>query len=336
MLKNARSKAPFVKGKKKTSSIKTEVKSRDEELLENYETYLSAERNYSNYTVINYLHDVKEFKDFLSSNGFGHLTSIAKTNVARYYISHLADANYRKKSIARKLSSIRTFYRFLEKKGLVDENIFDSIESPKLDKPLPKVLYVNEMNEIFRVINDDNAIGKRDKAIVEVLYGSGLRVSELCSLTEKNLDFRNKTIKVFGKGHKERYVPMSDSAIDSLKKYIIIGRPELVLNSKLVDSGQLFVNHHGGPLSPRGVRVVLNNILDKTSDNIHVSPHTLRHTFATHLLDGGADLRSVQEMLGHNNLSSTQIYTHVSKEQLKRVYMESHPRIQEQKDDRVS
>lgn len=329
MLKTSRSKAPFAKNKNKNIIPKNTPRVADDEVIEKYQMYLEVERNYSGYTVLNYIHDIKEFKEFLSSNDFGNLLTIDKTNIARYYISYLSEKNYKKKSIARKISSIRSFYRYLERQGIIKENIFESVESPKLDKPLPKVLYINEMEEIFKAIDDSTAIGKRDLAIIEVLYGSGLRVSELCALTEKNLDFQNKTVKVFGKGHKERYVPLSDKAIMALKKYIIIARPELVLNSKMADSNYLLVNHHGGALTPRGVRVILDNILAKTSDNIHVSPHTLRHTFATHLLDGGADLRSVQEMLGHSNLSSTQIYTHVSKEQLKKVYMKSHPRLHE-------
>lgn len=328
MIKKGNSKAPFVKGKAKPS-VKS-ITITDDEAIRKYEMYLEAERNYSEYTVLNYINDVKDFKEFLSSNEFGSLVKVDKPNIARYYISHLSESDYKKKSIARKLSSVRSFYHYLEKLGLIKENIFESVESPKLDKTLPKVLYLNEIDAIFDSVDNSTAIGKRDSAILEILYGSGLRVSELCSLTEKNFDFRNKTVKVFGKGHKDRYVPISDKAIEAVKLYIMVGRPELIFNSNQEDTGILFLNHHGGSLTTRGVRVILDNILKRTSDNIHVSPHTLRHSFATHLLDGGADLRSVQEMLGHNNLSTTQIYTHVSKEQLKRVYLENHPRNKEE------
>ena len=326
MVKKSNSKAPFVKSKNR--NIVSDNRIKDQEAIEKFRVYLEAERNYSEYTITSYIKDIEDFKDFLSGNEFGVLLKVDKTNIARYYISYLSEKDYKKKSIARKLSSVRAFYRFLEKNGIIKENVFDSVESPKVDKPLPKVLYENEINAIFDSIDDTTSIGMRDLAIIEILYGSGLRVSELVSLTEKNFDFRNKTIKVFGKGHKDRYVPLSDKAIDAVKHYLMVGRPDLVLNINSIDSGKLFVNHHGKELTARGVRVILDNILKKTSDNIHVSPHTLRHTFATHLLDGGADLRSVQEMLGHNNLSTTQIYTHVSKEQLKRVYLEKHPRNQ--------
>ena len=323
MIKKQSSKAPFVKPKVKAQSTS---KIKDEEAILKFKRYLEAEKNSSDYTVISYIKDIEDFKDFLSSNGFGVLLDVDKPNIARYYISYLSEANYQKKSIARKLSSVRSFYHYLEKMNLIKSNVFESVESPKLDKTLPKVLYSNEIEAIYDSIDSSTALGKRDLAILEVLYGSGLRVSELCSLTLKDFDFRNKTVKVFGKGHKDRYVPISDKAIVAVKEYYMVGRNELLLNSNEEKTDLLFLNHHGGALTPRGVRVILDNILKRTSDNIHITPHTLRHTFATHLLDGGADLRSVQQMLGHNNLSTTQIYTHVSKEQLKKVYLENHPR----------
>ncbi len=323
MIKRQSSKAPFVKPK---VSKQTSTKIKDEEAINKFKLYLEAEKNSSEYTVISYIKDIEDFKEFLSSNGFGLLLDVDKPNIARYYISYLSEKDYVKKSIARKLSSVRSFYHYLEKMNLIKNNVFESVESPKLDKSLPKVLYSNEIEAIYDSIDTQTALGKRDLAILEVLYGSGLRVSELCSLTLKNFDFRNKTVKVFGKGHKDRYVPISDKAIIAVKEYNMVGRNELLFNSNEEPTDLLFLNHHGGPLTPRGVRVILDNILKRTSDNIHITPHTLRHTFATHLLDGGADLRSVQQMLGHNNLSTTQIYTHVSKEQLKKVYLENHPR----------
>lgn len=179
---------------------------------------------------------------------------------------------------------------------------------------------------MFNAIDKTTSLGKRDYALLELLYGSGLRVSEICSITQKNLDFANEMIKVFGKGHKERYVPMNQRTIEALKEYIYLGRPSLIQSVELSATNNLFVNHHGGALTPRGVRVILDNIIEKTGEIGHVYPHMIRHTFATHLLDGGADLRSVQAMLGHENLSTTQIYTHVSKEQIKESYMLNHPR----------
>lgn len=318
-----------VSTKKNTKKITNdiEVVDKSEQMIKLYEEYLKVERNYSLYTVNGYIKDIEDFNQYLKSDNFGNLLSITKTNVPRYYLSYLSTTlNLKKKSIGRKLSSLRTFYRYLEREGHISENPFEMIETPKADKVLPKVLYKNEVENIFNSIDTSTAVGKRDILIMELLYGSGLRVSELCSLKESDIDYANGMVKVFGKGHKERYVPINKHIVEALKNYINIARPELVLKVELKDSGNLLVNKRGGPLTTRGVRVILDNIIDKAAEHTHIHPHMLRHSFATHLLDGGADLRSVQEMLGHANLSTTQIYTHVSNEQLRKEYMENHPR----------
>lgn len=318
---------PTVKTKRNEPEKQKEKEDRSLEAIDMYKKYLSFEKNYSNYTVTSYIKDIEDFYEYLKSDNFGNLLTITKTNIPRYYLSYLSTTEeLKKKSIARKLSSLRTFYRYLEREGIVDDNPFEMVETPKADKVLPKVLYTNEINAIFDSIDTTTAIGKRDMLIMELLYGSGLRVSELCSLEPSSIDYSNEMIKVFGKGHKERYVPMNQHIVKALREYLEIARPELVLKNELKDHNFILVNHRGGPLTTRGVRVILDNIIDKASEHTHIHPHMLRHSFATHLLDGGADLRSVQEMLGHANLSSTQIYTHVSKEQLKKSYMENHPR----------
>lgn len=262
----------------------------------------------------------------MKDESFGSLLTIRKGNISRYYLSHLVTKGYKRRSIARKISSLRGFYQFLIKNGIVKDNVFIEVEMPKKDRTLPKFLYSNEINKMFEVIDTKEVLGLRDLAILELLYGSGIRVSELCQLKAQNLDFSNETVLVLGKGNKERYVPLSPSSIKALKEYLYLGRPTLLLKNEIAAPQTLFLNHHGGELTTRGVRVILSNIILKTAENIKVSPHMLRHSFATHLLDGGADLRSVQEMMGHSHLSSTQIYTHVSKEQLKKAYMENHPR----------
>lgn len=304
---------------------KVDLFSKSKEAIEKYRIYLDVEKNYSEYTVNGYIKDIEDFAEYLKTENFGTVLSINKKNIPRYYLSSLTTNNYSKKSISRKLSSLRTFYRFLMNEGLFDENPFDDIETPKADKVLPKVLYKNEIEAIFNSIDTKTAFGKRDMLIMELLYGSGLRVSELCSLEESNIDYANQLIKVFGKGHKERYVPMNEYTIKALNEYIQVGRKEILLKKELDDPKKLLLNHRGTELTPRGVRVILDNIISKTAENTHIHPHMLRHTFATHLLDGGADLRSVQEMLGHSHLSSTQIYTHVSSEQMKKSYMANHP-----------
>ena len=289
-----------------------------------YERYLTSERNYSSYTVQSYISDINEFRSFLEDEMMGNLLSAKATN-ARNYMTRLFNNDFKKKSIARKLSSLKTFYRFLVTEGMINENPFEMIESPKVEKTLPSFLYKDEIEKIFNSIDTTDAIGKRNLAIMEILYGSGLRVSELVSLKESNLDYSNMLIKVHGKGNKERFVPMNSRTVQAIRSYLLIGRPELILKNELEAPDVMFVNHHGTALTTRGVRVILDKILLDAAETHHISPHTLRHTFATHLLDGGADLRSVQEMLGHSNLSTTQIYTHVSTEQLKKS-MENHPR----------
>lgn len=296
------------------------------ECLELYEAYLDVERGYSEETVLNYLRDIKDFEDYLKSEEMGDILSIKTKNIGRYYIAHMTSKGYKTKTINRHISSLRSFYKFLQRKGYVKDNLFSEVESLKNEKTLPHFLYTNEINAMFNAIDTTTSLGRRNMAILELLYGSGVRVSELCSLTEKSIDFSDQTLKVFGKGHKERIVPISSKAVEALKNYLALGRMELLLRNEDNNPEELFLNHHGGPLTPRGVRVVLNDIVDKAADTFKVSPHMIRHTFATSLLDGGADLRSVQEMLGHVNLSTTQIYTHVSKEKIKQAYMESHPR----------
>lgn len=309
---------------KKKEAIILDNESKSKEAIEKYKQYLISERNYSEYTINGYIGDIYEFQDFLTSENMGTLIT-ARSIHARNYMTRMFNKDFKKKSIARKLSSLKTFYRYLITEKIVEKNPFELIETPRVEKSLPRFLYKEEIEKIFSSIDTTTAIGKRNLAIMEILYGSGLRVSELVSLEIKNLDFANAMIKVLGKGSKERYVPMNLRTIEALNSYIHIGRPELVLKIETSQPLELFVNRNGGALTSRGVRVILNKILSDAAESIHVYPHMLRHTFATHLLDGGADLRSVQEMLGHSNLSTTQIYTHVSTDQLKKS-MENHPR----------
>ena len=322
-----------VRGNAKPSSIKKvttnkEVVKEDITLkaVKQYRTYLETEKNYSPHTVFNYFKDIDDFKEFLTVEKYGTLLNIRSENIARYYMSYLIGKGYSRKSLARKISSLRAFYKYLVTENIIEKSMFENVEMPKLEKTLPKFLYQNEIEMMFDSIDRSTSTGIRDYALLELLYGSGLRVSEICSIEEKDLDFSNELIKVLGKGSKERYVPLSEKSMKALKEYIYVARPELIRKVELDSPTVLFVNSRGGALTPRGVRVILDNIIDKNPELSHVYPHMIRHTFATHLLDGGADLRSVQTMLGHENLSTTQIYTHVSKEQIKDAYMKNHPR----------
>lgn len=298
----------------------------EEELIEQFLNYMSVERNYSEYTISNYRNDIEEFKDYLHREQFGTLDKIEVNNAARYYLAFLNNKKLRTRSVARKMSSLRSFYRFLINEGIMEVNIFAEINSPKLEKILPKFLYEEEINEMFNSINTDTLLGKRDYAILEFMYGTGVRVSELCSIEIDDIDYINKQVIILGKGNKERYLPLHDLIIDALDIYVNEARLELQMRNKKSISNKLFLNHHGGDLTTRGVRVILENIVKKTSDNFHISPHMLRHSFASSMLNAGADLVTVQELLGHENLSTTQIYTHISKEQVKKEYMDKFPR----------
>lgn len=294
------------------------------DLINKYETYLIVERKYSMHTVINYIKDVNEFNDYLKGSKLDFLS--VGQNITRYYLAFLKKRELTARSIARKMSSLRSFYKLLMVEGKVDANVFNEVVSPKIDKTLPKFLYYNEIDQLFDSIDTSTIIGRRDTAILELLYGTGIRVSELCSLKVNDINFYSNHIRVIGKGNKERQIPFHDNVRASLLDYMDYSRMDIQTKNKKEVVSEVFLNHRGEALTTRGVRVILDNINQKAATTLNISPHMLRHSFATHLLDNGADLRSVQELLGHVNLSTTQIYTHVSKEQLKTEYMLHHPR----------
>ena len=298
---------------------------KNKEAKEEFIKYIQNERKYSEYTVNNYHKDILEFETFLKENKFGNLLDPINAS-GRYYTSHLNEHYHKPRSVARKLSSLRSFYKFCIREGYTTSNPFTNVSSPKLDKTLPKFLYEEEIEILFDSIDTSTILGIRDYALLEFMYGTGVRVSELCSIKDTDIDYINHKVIVLGKGGKERYLPLYDLIIEALKNYLMFSRNELQVKNKKEISNILFLNNHGGPLTPRGVRDILNRIVEKASETFKISPHMIRHTFATHLLNHGADLISVQELLGHANLSTTQIYTHVSNEQLRREYMDKFPR----------
>lgn len=294
-----------------------------------FKNYLSFERNFSPHTVLNYEIDLRDFQTFLTLEGIEHITEV-NYKVARRYLAYLHKKNLSKTSLARKISSLRSFFKFLQGREYVTDNPFLLLTLPKKDKKIPKFFYPQEMEELYNCIDMNDFLGERNLAIIELLYGSGLRVSELCSLELSNIHLARKILVVKGKGSKERIVPLTDSAMEALANYINNSRKELLMKAHS-NSHVLFLNHRGKRLSQRGVRDILTRLIDHSSKISGISPHMLRHTFATHLLDNGADIRSVQELLGHSQIATTQIYTHVSREKLKKVYMETHPHAKEVK-----
>lgn len=291
---------------------------------QSFKEYLQIEKNASPYTVKYYLNDLELFFDFLASEAVNDLREVDE-RVVRVFLNALYNRKLSRRSVSRKISALRTFYKFLEREEIVIGNPFTLIRLPKTESPIPGFLYAEELEKLFEVNDLTDPLGQRDQAILELLYATGMRVSECQQLVLDNIDFTIGTVFVTGKGRKERYIPYGKFAEIALETYIQDGRKLLLAKAKQ-PTNVLFLNHRGFPLTDRGIRDVLNRVVKKAALTVNVHPHKLRHTFATHLLNEGADLRSVQELLGHENLSTTQIYTHVTKDHLRRVYMKSHPR----------
>lgn len=293
----------------------------NEDIIRQFSEYLMSERHYSEHTLTSYRTDIDTLVHFLTSEEFGELEYVSP-RIARYYVATLHE-NYSPKSIARKISSLRSLYQFLVDDDIIDENPFLNVELPKQEKKLPRFIYPDEIETLFDSIDTSTVLGRRNYLILEFLYGTGVRVTELCEIKLKDIDYFQDLVLVHGKGSKDRYVPLHQRLVDEITDYVLTTRKDLL---KKQESTYLFLNHRGHPITARGIRMVINKILLESGENLKISPHTLRHTFATHLLNNGADLRSVQELLGHEHLSSTQIYTKVSKETLKESYLKAHPR----------
>ena len=288
-------------------------------LAEDFKLYLEIERNLSPHTVNAYNKDVSDFLVWL---GVKAAEKINHKDI-REYLSSIQNKNYSKTTLARKIASIRTFYRYLYRERLVEANPADNIKGPKKNRPLPKFFTDKEMEEILNCIEIKTPSGYRNRTIIETLYASGMRVSELCNLIFENLNLEQNEITVFGKGGKERIVLISNGAKAYLENYISKIRPEF---AKEKDNKYVFLNIQGCRFQQQSVNDILSNVAKKLKLQKQLSAHVLRHSFATRLLENGADLRVVQELLGHASISNTQIYTHVSTQRLKTAYMKAHPR----------
>ena len=294
--------------------------------IDKFEDYLSNERKYPNNTIISYLKDLDNYNEYINENNINYKT-INKEEI-RGYLKYLDSLNRSKSSISRNLSALRNFYSYLININIIDNNPFKSIRNPKKDKKLPNFLQHDELKTIFDSIDMSTSLGLRNRLIIELLYATGIRVSELTSLKLSNIDQNNNEIRILGKGNKERIVFYGEYAKKYLNIYINEARDELLDGNK---SEYLLINNNGTPLTSRGVELVVNEVVKKAALKHNISPHVLRHTFATDLLNNGADLKSVQELLGHESLSTTQIYTHITNERLRSVYLRSFPRQNEKK-----
>lgn len=285
-----------------------------EEVLDNFFKVLKSEYNYSFYTIKNYKLDLTLFFDFLNKSNINYLY-LNKDNVLAY-LKYLDKMNLKNSTISRRISALRTFYNYLMNEGLINSNIFLNVKNPKLEKKLPNYLNYTEMEELLESIDISTDEGLKRRLLIEMFYSTGCRVSEIINIKVKDIDFLNKKIRIMGKGSKERIVYYGDYAKKYLDKYL----------SKGLNKEYLFVNKHGDKYTVEEIELIVKDIMKHLSIKTHVTPHTLRHTFATHLLNNGADIRSVQELLGHSNLSTTGIYTHVSSDRLKEVYFKAFKR----------
>ena len=292
--------------------------------LEDYLTMLRVEKNLSTNSITSYKTDLKRYINFLfNKESIQDLNSIRQIHI-RNFIRYLNDQNLSSASINRSFSSIRSYHKYLSGEEKISHNPTQLLDPPKISKKLPKVLSIQDVDVIINSVKLEESMGYRDKAILETLYSAGLRVSELCALEMNNILFDSAMLRVVGKGNKERYVPLGSKAIKLINDYCKYIR-SLLINKKKTD-GNVFLSKNGKKLT----RMTIFNIMKKWTQisgiNKDISPHTFRHSFATHLLEGGADLRAVQEMLGHSDISTTQIYTHLDNEYLKEVHRTFHPR----------
>lgn len=287
-----------------------------EKYIEKFMRYLEIEKNYSKHTILNYKLDLQDFKKFVGDTDLDKVDYLA----LRKYLAVLKEKNLATRTVGRRLSALRSFFKFLIRDGLLKTNPILILSSPKLEKHLPAFMTEEEVTRLIEAAfpkNELDELGLRNRAILETFYSTGMRISELVGLSLNDIDFIGGIIKVMGKGRKERIVPIGETATGAIRKY---------LDKRKKQADALFLNKNGKRITARGVRGVVGKYIRRVGIRQGVSAHTLRHSFATHLLNRGADLRTVQELLGHANLSTTQIYTHLTTEKLKSVYDKAHPR----------
>ena len=293
-----------------------------QDLLKDFLLYLTSFKTYSLNTLKSYSSDIEDFLDFLSKNRLR--PSEISYSVVMAYFSDLKDRGFNPFSIARRLSSLRNFLIFLKEKGIIEPDFLDLLESPKLPKRLPKVLTLEEVEKLLMAPDLSTPLGFRDRTMLELLYATGLRVSELVNLRLGNINLNLGILRITGKGEKERIVPIGEVALEYLENYLENIRPKLVTQKS---KDFVFLNRRGGPLTRQRFWQILKDYAKVSGiDLSKISPHVLRHSFATHLLEGGADLRALQMMLGHSSLVTTQIYTHLDIKKLKEAYEKFHPR----------
>lgn len=304
------------------NAIRHERETAVKKLIGSFINYLSTERGLALNTLESYGRDLRQYAEFLERGKFATLESASRATIISYLL-YLEKQGKATATIARRLAALKSFYQFLLRERVLEKDPTANLESPKLEKRLPKVLTIKEIEQLLKQPNPMNSAGLRDRAMLELLYATGIRVSELVSLNMNDVNIDMGYVRCYGKGSKERIVPLGSMAQRSVSDYLGNGRGQLV---KDIREQALFVNHHGRRLTRQGFWKIVKKYASDARIDKDITPHTLRHSFATHLLENGADLRSVQEMLGHADISTTQIYTHITKGRLKEVYAKAHPR----------
>ncbi len=302
----------------------------NKETCEQFIKYLQTQKNLSEQTAQSYRCDLKHFLQYLESEQIGELSDV-NLKITRNYLSQLYEADYARSTISRRLACLRSLFRYLCQAGKIDNNPLVLVRTPKKAKHLPQFLYSNEVNDLLDKPVAKGKLEIRDHALLELLYSSGLRIGEAVQLNIGDVELQLRSLRVKGKGQKERIVPFGSCAGAALQRYMKEGRPLICGKKEPLPAEPLFVNWRGKRLTTRGAYGIITKYLKRVAPTRHLTPHSLRHTFATHLLEGGADLRSVQELLGHSRMSSTQIYTHITGERIKAVYEKAHPRAKERK-----
>lgn len=295
-------------------------------MIEKFKKYLEYELNYSMFTINGYEEEINKFLDFLKQKRINY-KKLTNDNI-REYLKYLDELKYSKNSISRNLSALRTYYKFLNTEKEILNNPFKNISNPKKDKKLPNFLNYEEINIIFDSIDTKTPLGLRNRCIIEILYDTGIRVSELVNIKIDDIDFNERTINIFGKGSKQRIVYFGDYLYDVLKDYLKNSR--CYLETKKTD--YLILNSRGSKITTRGIQLIVDEVVKTSSIRHKISPHVLRHTFATHMLNGGSDIKSIQQLLGHESLSTTGVYTHITNDVLRSEYLKNHPRSKKNSD----
>ncbi len=295
-----------------------------EQLVKEYQYYLQSVKMMSPNSINSYMNDVTNYVSFLVAKyEVSDMNEVSSDDI-RDYLASLKKKKMTTTSMSRNLCSIKSFHRFLMEDHYTRQNVAKEIVAPKMEKKLPTVLSIEEVTKLLEVVKGDKPLDLRNQAMLEMIYGTGLRVSELCNIKITDLRFTSHQIRVFGKGSKERIVPINDYALSKIRKYLLEARPVLLGYKK--DLGYLFLNNHGEVITRVGFFKILKNLASEAGIEKNISPHTLRHSYATHLLEAGVDIRLIQELLGHEDIATTQIYTHLSLNKIKEIYGQAHPR----------